>query len=214
MGEIFSMLLAGGPFMFATLSVSLLVIGIFIMRATFLWRGKAARQALFQQVLTHVENNDIARALRLCGADDSALARVLQSALQRANRSEREIRRAVEGVVGEEIAKVRGSIVYLPQLSNLATLLGLIGTIHGLIVAFGGAGGESAATRQAVLSEGISIAFYNTFFGLTVATIAVVLYLILLVKTNACLALMEKSTAMVVDGILWYRDGAPAGQQR
>ena len=128
------------------------------------------------------------------------------AALVRADRSEKEIRRSVEAAALEEVPKVKSLTVYLPQLSNLATLFGLIGTIHGLIVAFQGAGSENAATRQAILSQGIAIAFYNTFFGLIVATMGVVFYLVLMGKTNTTLAQMEQSAAAVVDSILWKRE--------
>ena len=201
----FHYLLAGGPFMFATLAVSLLGLAIFIWRAVFLWGG-GGRAALLTQVIGHIEANETAQALRACSSDNSALGRLLRAALQRANRSEREIRRAVDGVAVVEIPRLRGATVYLPQLSNLATLLGLIGTIHGLIIAFGGASSESAAARQTILSQGISIAFYNTFFGLVVATLTVIFYLLLIAKTNAVLALLERSSASVVDSILWFRD--------
>ena len=204
----FELLKAGGPFMYATLTVSLLSLAIFIWRIMVLWGPRAARPALLHKVQEYLQGNDVTKALRLVANDDSPLGRVMKAALMRANRSEREIRRAVEGVALEEVPKVRGATVFLPQLSNLATLLGLIGTIHGLIIAFQGAGSENAATRQAVLSKGISIAFYNTFFGLVVATISVVFYLILLARTNAALALIEKSSSTVVDSILWYRDGS------
>jgi biopolymer transport protein ExbB/TolQ len=200
------LLLAGGPFMFATLAVSLTIVGIALWRAFFLWARAGASPAVLGQVLAHLEAGEVTHAVRLAGSDPSPLGKVMLGALKRANRTEREIRRAVEAVALEEIPRVRGATVYLPQLSNLATLCGLIGTIHGLIVAFGGAGSENAATRQAVLSQGISIAFYNTFFGLMVATIAIVFYLLLLAKTNSALALMERSAASVIDSILWYRD--------
>lgn len=202
----FRLLLQGGPFMFATLTVSIITVAIFIWRIFFLWGRANMGKMMLAQVISFVEANDVSRALRLCSTNASPMGKVLKAALQRANRSEKEIRRAVEGVALEEIPRIRSGTVYLPQLSNLATLCGLIGTIHGLIIAFQGAGSENAATRQAILSQGISIAFYNTFFGLTVATIAIVFYLVLLAKTNATLALMERSAAGVIDSILWYRD--------
>ena len=193
--------------MFATLSVSFVTVAITIYKTLFfLGKGKTNKH-LLPQVLSYLEANDVTKALRAVGADDSPMGRVLKAALQRANRSEREIRRAVETVALEEIPRVKGGTVYLPQLSNLATLFGLIGTIHGLILSFSGAGGESAAARQAALSLGISIAFYNTFFGLSVATLSVVFYLGLLTVTNKSMALMEKAAATVVDSILWFREG-------
>lgn len=202
----FRLLLAGGPFMFATLTVSLATVAIFIWRVFYLWGKAETAKNLVSQVVGFVESNEVSKALRIVSGDTSPTSKVFKAALQRANRSEREIRRAVETVALEEIPNIRGATVYLPQLSNLATLFGLIGTIHGLIVAFQGAGQESAATRQAILSQGISIAFYNTFFGLVVATIAIVFYLILIAKTNGTLAMMERSASQVIDSILWFRD--------
>ena len=161
------LLLAGGPFMFATLTVSLVAVSIAIWRVIFLWGKNATRTNLLAEVLGFTESRSYDRALALCSTSHSPLSKVLGAALKRADRSEREIRRAVESVALEEVPKVKSGTVFLPQLSNLATLFGLIGTIHGLIVAFQGAGAENAATRQAVLSQGIAIAFYNTFFGLT-----------------------------------------------
>ena len=203
----FKLLLAGGPFMFATLGTSLIAVAIFVAKAAFLFGKGSVNKNLLAQVISYIEGNDMAKALRACAADDSPLGRILKAALQRANRSEKEIRRAIEGVAVEEIPRIKGGTVYLPQLSNLATLFGLIGTIHGLIISFSGAGAESAAQRQAILSQGISIAFYNTFFGLSVATLTVVLYLILLTRTNGIVALMDKSAVAVIDSIIWFRDG-------
>ena len=205
------LLLMGGPFMFATLAVGCGALFIFVRRALFLWGRGACRQALVPQVIGLIEINDIPQALRLCGADPSPLGQILKAALQRANRSEKEIRRAVEGIALQELPRLRGSTAYLPQLSNLATLFGLIGTIHGLIISFGGASSGAAATRQAALSRGISIAFYNTYFGLSVATAAVLLYLLLLRRTNNALQLVEQSAAQAIDSILWFRDASRRG---
>jgi len=200
------LLLAGGPFMFATLSVSLVTVSISIWRVIVLWGRNASRTSLLGEVLGYTEERSYEKALSLCATTKSALSNILGAALRRADRSEREIRRAVEAVALEEVPRVKSGTVFLPQLSNLATLFGLIGTIHGLIVAFRGAGAENAATRQAVLSQGIAIAFYNTFFGLTVATLSVVLYLVLIAKTNAVLAFIEQSAARVIDSIIWHRE--------
>ncbi len=204
----FDLLLMGGPFMFATLAVGWLALAIFLRRAWFLWGRGTPRRALLPQVLDLIEVNDIPQALRLCGAEPSPVGQLLKAALLRANRSEKEIRRAVEGAALQALPHLKGGTLYLPQLSNLATLFGLIGTIHGLIISFGGASAAGAAARQAALSRGISIAFYNTFFGLCVATLSVVLYLILLLRTNAALALLEQASASAIDSILWWRDAA------
>jgi biopolymer transport protein ExbB len=201
------LLLAGGPFMFATLAVSIITVAIFINRLLYLFVKSGGTNDLNQKLLHFVDENRIKEAVQLCGANaTSPLARIVRPALQRADKSERDLRRAVEAAALEEVPRVRGATVFLPQLSNLATLLGLIGTIHGLIVAFKGAGGEGAVMRQEALSRGIAIAFYNTFFGLLVATMGIVFYLILLARTNGLLGMMERSTALTLDKLLSRRE--------
>jgi biopolymer transport protein ExbB/TolQ len=204
----FELLLAGGPFMFATLATSIITMAIFIWRVVFLWGKNRSSKYILAQTINYIESASISKALQLCNSDGSSLAKVLRAALMRANRSEKEIRRAVEATALEELPRVKAGTNYLPQLSNLATLFGLVGTIHGLIVSFRGAGSESAATRQAVLSKGIAIAFYNTFFGLIVATMGIIFYLLLMSKMNGTTALMEQSAATVVDRILSMREKA------
>jgi biopolymer transport protein ExbB len=205
----FRLLLAGGPFMFATLTVSIITLSIFFWRVVVLWRGSRSNKVLLADVRNLVESAKFSKAIQACTATGNPQARILKSALMRADRTEKDIRRAVENSALEEIPRLKAGTLYLPQLSNLATLFGLIGTIHGLIIAFGGAGSESAATRQAVLSQGIAIAFYNTFFGLVVATMGIVFYLVLLAKMNSTVSVMEHSAATLVDDILMSRARRP-----
>ncbi len=208
----FTLLLAGGPFMFATLTTSIVILSIFVWRLIFLFGKTGSGKYLRTQVIGFIEQNGYAEAIQLCTAKPTPLARVLKAALLRANRTEKEIRRSVESVALEEIPRVKAGTPFLPQLSNLATLFGLVGTIHGLIIAFGGAASEDAATRQAILSQGIAIAFYNTFFGLIVATMGIVFFLALMGRTNSTLAIMEQSASAVIDAILSQRDRHASGR--
>ncbi len=200
------LLLAGGPFMFATLTVSILTLAIFIWRLIFFLGKTSSSRYMLNSVVEMVEAQKISKAIQTLSASTSPLALVLTAALMRANRPEKELRRGVETAALKEIQRLKSGTVYLPQLSNLATLLGLIGTIHGLIIAFQGAGSESVGTRQQFLSQGIAIAFYNTFFGLVTATIGIICYLVLLPQMNNALALMEQSASKVIDTILVVRE--------
>jgi biopolymer transport protein ExbB/TolQ len=203
----FGLLVAGGPFMFATLTLSVVTLGIFLWRAIVYWGGARFSGDLLAEVRDHVASSRMSRAIEACNVSSGPQSRILKAALTRADRTEKEIRRAVETSALEEIPKIRNGTVYLPQLSNLATLFGLIGTIHGLIIAFTGAGSETAATRQLYLSRGIAVAFYNTFFGLIVATMGIIFYLVLLAKMNGMLAMLEHGTAQLIDDILNLRTG-------
>jgi biopolymer transport protein ExbB/TolQ len=72
--------------------------------------------------------------------------------------------------------------------------------------------GVDAAARQAALSKGVAVAFYNTFFGLTVATVTVVAYLIVFSKQTRDLTRMEAATATILDRLLTVPEGRSAAR--
>jgi biopolymer transport protein ExbB len=199
------LLKSGEPFLFANIGVLLLSIALIIQRFHTLWLRLGTKpDEMLKQVTGFVESGSFSRAIQVCNAKPHPLATIFKAALSRANRSEREIRRAVEVAAIEELPKLKKGTVYMPQLSNIATLFGLIGTIRGLIISFSGVSGGDAATRQAMLSQGISIAFYNTFFGLTVAVIIIIFYMLIIGRQNKILAQMELGSAKLVDQLLLH----------
>lgn len=197
------LLKSGEVFLYANIIVALVALSISIQRVHALWfKFGRATEDLLKDVFGFLEAGSFARALQLCSTLDHPLNTIFKAALMRANRSEKEIRRAVEVAAIGEMPRLRRGTVYMPQLSNVATLFGLIGTIRGLIISFSGMSGGDAATRQAMLSQGISIAFYNTFFGLTVAVLVIVAYMMILGKQNKLMAQMEHGSAKLVDHLL------------
>ncbi len=198
----FNLLQAGGIFMYGILAASLIAVAVILQRAYTLWfMFRLNMDDLSDRVLSHIDRAEYGRAVQLCGGTHP-LQKILVAAIQRANRSEKDIRRGLEAEAVTQLARFRRGTAALPQLSNLATLLGLLGTIHGLIISFSGMSGVDAAARQAALSKGVAVAFYNTFFGLTVAVITVVAYLIVSAKQGGELTRMESTMAQVVDHIL------------
>lgn len=200
--DVIHMIRAGGIFMYGILAASLVAVTVILQRLYTLWiLYRLDIEALRDQVVSYIDQHEFGRAVQICGGAHP-LQRMLVAALQRANRSEKEIRRGLEGAAVTELARFRRGTNSLPQLSNLATLLGLLGTIHGLIISFSGMQGIDAAARQAALSKGVAVAFYNTFFGLTVATITVVAYLIVFSKQSKELTRIEATAATIVDHLL------------
>ncbi|AKU92109.1 MotA/TolQ/ExbB proton channel family protein [Vulgatibacter incomptus] len=194
---------SGEPFLFANMLVLLLGIALSAQRFHSLWMKYGGNvHDMLQQVIGFVEAGSYAKAIQVCSSKDHPLHAIFKAAISRANRSEREIRRAVEAAATEVIPKVRKGTAYMPQLSNMATLLGLIGTIRGLIESFSGVSEGDAAARQAALSKGISIAFYNTYFGLVVAVVLIAAYMMILGRQNKVIAQMELGSARLVDTLL------------
>lgn len=200
--QLIEILNAGGIFMYAILVTSIVSVAVIIHRVySLFFHFRLDTNRLVGEVNGLVAAQDYSRAIQMCSGSHPVQA-IMKAALMRANRSEKEIRRGVEQVAVEELARYRRGSASLPQLSNLATLMGLLGTIHGLIVSFSGMQGADAATRQAALSKGVAIAFYNTFFGLTVATTTVVAYLLVSAKQGRELTRMESGVAALIDGLL------------
>ena len=129
------------------------------------------------EVQKYVLANDIDGAIRLCnGAGRAALPRVIKAGLQRASRDEHQIQNAIDAASLEVIPKIEKRLHYLGLIANLATLLGLLGTISGLIYSFGEVAKAPAAERQNVLSAGIAEALNCTAFGLIVAITAMIFH--------------------------------------
>lgn len=202
----------GEPFLFANMFVALIALSVIIQRAHSLWFKYAiSEESWFKEIFGFIESGSFARAIQLCNAKDNPINNIFKAALIRANRSEREMRRGVEVAAIAELPKVRRGTGYMPQLSNVATLFGLIGTIRGLIISFSGVAGGDASTRQAMLSQGISIAFYNTFFGLTVAVFIILAYMMILGRQNKVLSQMELGSAKLVDLLLLQQSADKQG---
>jgi biopolymer transport protein ExbB len=215
MGELFEILNEGGPFMYAILGLSIFALGVILHKAYILYyKYRLSEDEVTQAIIKSVENNSYARAIQFCNAKDHPLTNILKAGLIRANRTEKEIRRGMEVAATNELPQVRKGTWLLPQLANTATLLGLLGTIRGLIVAFSGMEGGDAVKRQEALSKGIALAFSATFFALTTAVIMILLYLILLSKQNRLLAKMEHSATTLVDALVGKNKNYSGTQQK
>jgi biopolymer transport protein ExbB len=183
----------GGPFMWVnvgTLSVSLAVVIERVVRLLFTYNLNAA--PFMEQITKLVLTGNINRAVNLCSAvPKAALAKVLRAGLTRANRGELEVAKAIEEAIMEVSPAIQRRIASLWSLANIATLLGLIGTIIGLISAFRSLGAVSADKRSEVLSRGISEAMNNTAFGLTIAVTCIIAHLLLTARAKAMIEEVE-----------------------
>lgn len=149
--------------------------------------------------MQQVEGNNFSRAIELCKTKIHPLSQIFHEVLLRANKPEKEIRRAVEVSASVELPKLRKLTHVLPHFSNISTMVGLLGTIRGLIIAFSGMEIGDSVKRQEALSTGIALAFRATFFALSVAAIMVFFFVILNSKQTSIINRMEHATTSLVD---------------
>jgi biopolymer transport protein ExbB/TolQ len=161
----------GGWMMYVILLVSVLGVLLFLERAFALYvQRRLNARSFIRQVISHVENRRFRDALDMCEISSKhPLAKVMKAGILRANRRDTEIERAMESEMLASLLGVQKRVAVMALLANTATLLGLLGTIFGLIAAFSSVAVASAAARQTALAAGISQAMYTTAFGISVA---------------------------------------------
>jgi biopolymer transport protein ExbB/TolQ len=159
---------------------------------------------------------DIAKAIKMCSAANAPMARIVQAGLVKVNRPDEEVQAAMDEAALRELPRITTRTGYLALLANLAMLSGLLGTITGLIKAFGAVGGESVDPSQKarILAEGISEAMNCTAFGLMVALVSLIGYALLNGKTQQLEDDINEATVQVLNLVIANRQkvnlqGAP-----
>lgn len=171
MGDFATFYANGGVWMHPISLCAILGLAVLVERFIFLFfRFNINGAQFFNQVQKLVMANNIDRAIKLCNAaDKAALARVLKAGLTRANKSESDISAAIEEAILEVTPSINKRVGMIPAIANIATLLGLIGTVFGMLDAFAAVADAPADQRSTALARGIGIAMNTTGFGLEVA---------------------------------------------
>ena len=170
---------SGGIFMYGILLVLVVGTAIVVERTLALVvRDRVNARALWREIEKLIDRDKLADALQRAAATDAPLARVLAAGLSHAHRGEpaAAIERGIEEMMREVLPQLEKRIHYLYTLSNVATLVGLLGTVVGLITAFTAVSLADPAQKAALLATGISLALNNTAFGLMVAILLMLAY--------------------------------------
>lgn len=166
-----------GAFIWPLSACSVLAVALIIERFVALRRSRVLPPNFLlglREVFRDPEENR-EEALEYCVRNDSPLARVIAAGIRRLPRGHAAAEKAIEDAGGNEVLKLRQNMRFLYSLGSVATLLGLIGTIWGMIKAFQVASIQGPGHVQA-LSEGIYEAMVNTFAGLAIAIVVTVFY--------------------------------------
>jgi biopolymer transport protein ExbB len=169
-------------FMVLNLVCSAIVLTIVVERFAFqLSRYRVNSKEFFAQVRKLVQAGNIDRAIKLCEASDYPILQLVRAGLTHANKGEAEIDAALSEKLSELKPQAEKRVGALWSLANIATLIGLLGTVSGLILTFGAiaAPGLTQADKQRMLSNGIAEAMYNTALGLGIAVFCMITHILL-----------------------------------
>lgn len=147
-----------------------------------------------------VMNNSIENAIRLCKkARPKLLPYVMSEGLKRANDSTEEIEHALETATLTAVPKITKILPFLGTTANVATLLGLLGTLFGLMRSFAAAARLTGSAKQTALAAGIAEALTATSYGLGTALMCLLAYGILVMKQTAILDDISRNNARLID---------------
>jgi biopolymer transport protein ExbB len=170
----------GGWVMYVNILCLVIVLAIIVERFIYLlFKGQINAKGLLEQLRKLIQANNVDRAIRLCGSTNAPLLRLAKSGRVQVHRGEEAIASSIEEALVETTPEVKKRISALWSLANIAVLVGLFGTVLGLIRAFAAVSGADPAKRQEMLAMGISEALHNTALGLGIAVIAIIFHLVL-----------------------------------
>jgi len=165
----------GGMVMYPILLCSILALAIIMERLISLRRKKIIHPELLEVVRRYCQTMEIEKAITVCKNNDITMSRILKAGLLRANYGILEIERAIEGAGNHEATLLNANLRGLGVIANLAPLLGLLGTVTGMIKAFG-AIAESGTGNPSVVASGIAEALITTAAGLIVGIPTLAIY--------------------------------------
>jgi biopolymer transport protein ExbB len=183
----------GGPFMLPILFVGAVGTAIAIERYVSLTRMSVKNRNVWVQVEPALASGDFDKARELTSKDESAIARLLSMglALQGAVRRRDDVKTAMQERMTEIMPQLEKRTHYLATLANVATLLGLLGTVSGLISAFAAVATVNPAEKANLLSASISEAMNCTAFGLVTAVPFLIIHALLQTKTTRLIESLE-----------------------
>lgn len=194
---------SGGFFMIPIVVVLVLGLTIAIERYIYLSATRTKNQIAWKKIQTVLASGNMSEALSFAEKSKCAISRIMGYGISSAKTSRRrdDIETAMEEGLMEVVPKLEKRTHYLATFANVATLLGLLGTIIGLIDAFTAISEANPAEKADLLSSSISVAMNTTAFGLMVGIPLLLLHSWLQTKTTEIIDSLEMASVKVLNSI-------------
>jgi len=178
----------GFLFMWALLAMAIMAVLLIIERFIFLMRKSSFRPGAFMdEIVQNINQGNITEAMKVCNSSKHmSLPMIIKAGLLEADNGIERIQNALDEETLTQLPKLEANVGYLGTIGNISTLLGLMGTIYGLIVSFAAVGkpGIEAAKKSELLAQGISAAMNTTLTGLAIAIPCLLIFSIFSTKTQ------------------------------
>jgi len=191
-------IIKGGVFIYPIIICSIISLTIFMEKIWSLKRNRVIPVTFLDSIERLLKKEDIAEALKLCGENSSSISRIFSAGIKNYGKRREIIKERIEEVGRREAVVLGRYVEALATIASVSTLLGLLGTIAGMIKIFSVISLQSVV-NPSTLAGGISEALYTTAAGLTVAIPTLIFYRYLSSKSNSLIVEMEECSAQMVE---------------
>ena len=190
----------GGNLVMGTLAIlSIFAIYILIERYSTINKASKEDESFLKSIQNFVEAKDIAAAKTLCKNTNSPISRMIEKGVNRIDKPMTDISSAIENQGKLEVYKMENNLANLATISGAAPMIGFLGTVIGMIVAFHEMASAGGNIDVAMLSQGIYTAMVTTVAGLVVGIIAFIAYNYLVSKVDKVVFMLEAKTIEFLD---------------
>jgi len=189
----------GGPVMYPILLCSILFVAILIERLFHLHRAQINTNEFVAGIRNIIKKRNIAEAVSICEDTPGPVAQVIKAGLLKHERPKIEIKEAIDDAALHEVPRLEKNLAVLATIAHISPLLGLFGTVLGMITVFNRIGESGGRSDAGSLAGGIGQALITTAAGLAVAIPVVVAYNYLVSRVGTLVWDMERSATEVVD---------------
>ena len=189
----------GGYIMIPIIACAIVAFAVTVERFFTLRRARINTREFMATIRTVLRQNKIAEAIRVCEKTPGPIARILKAGMLKHGRRKQDIREAIEDAGRLEIPRLERYLGVLATVASISPLLGLLGTVAGMIKAFAQIQAKMGVVNPSDLAEGIGNALITTAAGLVVAIPTLVLYNYFVAKVDSMIFDMEISSSEIVD---------------
>lgn len=190
----------GGNIVMGTLGIlSIFAIYILIERYNTIKKASKEDKSFLKSIQNFVEAKDIEAAKTLCRNTNSPISRMIEKGVNRIDKPMTDISAAIENQGKLEVFKMENNLANLATISGAAPMIGFLGTVIGMIVAFHEMASAGGNIDVAMLSQGIYTAMVTTVAGLVVGIIAFIAYNYLVSKIDKVVFMLEAKTTEFLD---------------
>lgn len=197
--DIFEVIFRGGILMWPIMACSVIALAITIERFFSLRRATIDTREFMDTMRQVLRQGRIPEAIEICDETDAPVARIMKAGILKHNQTKEDIREAIEDAGHLEIPRLERYLSTLATCANIAPLLGLLGTVAGMIKAFAQIQNKKGLVNPSDLAEGISNALVTTAAGLTVAIPTIVVYNYFVTRVDNMILEMEISSSELLE---------------